>query len=250
MTLIAEPQTTSPPRPTQPPVAGRVALVGRSAVGAGICDQLETRGYVVRQAPDLAGARALLAGAEAVILLAPAGSEAQAARDCQRLSRRPGASVIVVYAGAQAGFAVDALEAGADDCVCAPVNPREVVARVRAALRRRALGERRSRLEQVGALVIDHVQMRVRLPDDRILSLTPAQFRLLGALARRQGAVVARETLVAEVLGEDSDSYDRAIDVQICRLRKRLAQVGLGKLISAMPGVGYRLSPAPDRVGP
>lgn len=239
MTLTATPRTT----PTSPPVVGRVAILGLSPIGGEIADQLQSRGFLTHSVGDLSGPGTR--DCDAVILLVAAGQEAAAAALCASLAAKPAFSVIAVYAGPGPGFAIDALDAGADDCLCAPVNPREVVARVRSALRRRALRDRRGRLERVDQFVIDHVRMRVQVGGDTALSLTPAQFRLLSALARRRGAVVERETLVAEVLGEHSESYDRAIDVQICRLRKRLARAGLDNLIAAIPGVGYRLATGP-----
>ena len=140
------------------------------------------------------------------------------------------------------------LEAGADDCLLAPHNPREVVARVRALIRRRDQGPApKARPSRLGAdCLVDPFNLRIRAPDGREASLTPLQHRLLSALMSRPGEVLSREYLMQQVLGEETDSFDRAIDVHVSRLKKRLAQVSDAELITSYRGVGYRLdAPAP-----
>ena len=85
------------------------------------------------------------------------------------------------------------------------------------------------------------MNLLVRAPNGRAVEITPLQHRLLSALLARAGEVVSREHLLTQVLGEDSDSFDRAIDVHVSRLKKRLAQVSEAELITAYRGVGYRL---------
>jgi two-component system OmpR family response regulator len=135
------------------------------------------------------------------------------------------------------------LEAGADDCLLAPHNPREVLARVRALLRRRDRSRAPSaRTHRVfDGHLLDAMKLIVRAPDGREVEITPLQQRLLSALLARPGEVVSREHLLAQVLGADTDSFDRAIDVHVSRLKKRLARVSEAELITAYRGVGYRL---------
>jgi DNA-binding response OmpR family regulator len=95
--------------------------------------------------------------------------------------------------------------------------------------------------ELVDGCHVDALNLVVRAADGRAVGITPLQHRLLEALLARPGEVVSREQLLAQVLGEDTDSFDRAIDVHVSRLKKRLAQVCENDLITAYRGVGYRL---------
>jgi two-component system OmpR family response regulator len=93
-------------------------------------------------------------------------------------------------------------------------------------------------------LQLDSINLVVRGPDGRAAGITPAQHRLLAALLARPREVVSREQLLDCVLGEETDSFDRAIDVHVSRLRKRLARVSDVDLITNYRGVGYRLEVA------
>ena len=169
------------------------------------------------------------------------------AQACGELSALGGPPILVLHPGDHPHDAAHMLEAGADDCLLAPQNPREVLARVRALIRRRD----RSRRPQSGpreladGCLLDGRRLVVRASDGRQVGLTPLQHRLLSALMARPGEVVSREHLLAHVLGENTDSFDRAIDVHVSRLKKRLAQVCEAELITAYRGVGYRLDLSP-----
>ena len=228
------------------PNATRVALIGPDALVLGLSEALERRGFAPRPSCDtMHGDADTFAGAcEALIFVARPGEEASAVRDCRRHAARFAGSMIVVYLGQDTSFAIDALDAGADDCVRAPVNPREVVARLRAALRRRRMASDSS-LQTFGEYSLDHVQLSVRAPNQADLHLTKAQSQLLRTLLGIPGRTVSRDELLAKVLGDESDSFDRAIDVQVCRLRKRLELIGLARLIETVPGVGYRIAKFP-----
>jgi two-component system OmpR family response regulator len=89
--------------------------------------------------------------------------------------------------------------------------------------------------------VFDAIHRRIEAPDGRAVELTQGQHRLLAALLARPGEVVSREELLGAVLGEETDSFDRAIDVHVSRLKKRLAQVIDADLIKSYRGVGYRM---------
>lgn len=203
---------------------------------------LEPRGYLVdrvAQLPDPLAPNAF----DVVILVLPASADGAVARSCNRLREAGGPMILVLHAGRDPGFAVHALEAGADDCLAAPHNPREVVARVRALLRRRSRAARRygGRHYVFDGCQLDSVNLVVRAADGREVEITPAQHRLLTVLLERPGEVVSRERLLDEVLGQASEAFDRAIDVHVSRLKKRLARVTDADLITSYRGVGYRL---------
>ncbi len=132
------------------------------------------------------------------------------------------------------------LELGADDYICKPFSPREVVARVKAVLRRTASVAAEP---ANGAPVIetDDAAMIVRLHGFR-LDLTPTEFRLFQALARRPGRVLSRSNLLDAVSDRDRDVFDRSVDSHIKNLRRKLAAAsGDQDVIHSIYGVGYRL---------
>lgn len=214
---------------------------GRKAGPCRTTGQLEPRGYELVRIPALP-LPAPLTQVDVIIFALPAPEADRIAAACAELARQGGPLTIVLADTADPNEAARLLEAGADDCLLAPHNPREVVARVRALLRRRE----RSRAQRpvtrtFDGCRLDAINLLVRAPDGQAVEITPLQNRLLAALLARPGEVVSREQLLAQVLGENSDSFDRAIDVHVSRLKKRLAQVSAADLITAYRGVGYRL---------
>jgi two-component system response regulator BaeR len=128
------------------------------------------------------------------------------------------------------------LDTGADDYLCKPFSPRELVARLKAILRRR-------RRDDAGppALAIDEAARSVRL-HGKPLALTPTEFALLAAMARRPGVIFSRAQLLDLVRGDDLDVTDRAIDSHVKNLRRKIAAVlPDADLVQSVYGVGYRV---------
>lgn len=149
--------------------------------------------------------------------------------------------VIVVSAMSEDVDKLSALRIGADDYVTKPFNPREVVARVGAVLRRiRPQGA--GGLRQ-GNLLLDPVARRVSA-DDRDAGLTDSEYRLLAVLMQHPGRAFSRAELLDAGL-EDSDALERTVDSHISHLRAKLAAVGAEARIVNLRGFGYRLDPAP-----
>lgn len=133
------------------------------------------------------------------------------------------------------------LELGADDYVPKPCSPRELVARIRAILRRSAGGENNRGPVQLGELVIDMAQRRATYKDKPI-PLTGTELSLLEMLARSAGEPVAKADIYPRILGRPMGRYDRAIDVHISAIRHKLAQEGVSDIaIESVRGVGYQL---------
>ena len=146
--------------------------------------------------------------------------------------------IIMLTAKGEEADIVTGLELGADDYLTKPFSPRVLLARIRAALRRRATappGE--TALLKVHQLVIDPGRHEVML-EDRPLDLTVTEFRLLHLLARRPGWVFTRSQIVNGVHGDDYPVSDRSVDVQVVSLRKKLGPYG--KYLETVRGVGYR----------
>lgn len=129
------------------------------------------------------------------------------------------------------------LEAGADDYVCKPFSPRELVARIKAILRRTGHNA------QASPVAIDEAAHRAEI-HGKPLDLTPTEFALLAALARRPGQVFSRAQLLDLAFGDSMDVTDRAIDSHIKNLRRKIEAVAPGaEPIHSIYGLGYRFDP-------
>lgn len=133
------------------------------------------------------------------------------------------------------------LELGADDYVTKPFNPRELMARIRAVLRR-AQGEPcPQRVIQVGDLTIDMDSYRVEVQDEPV-HLTPTEFNLLRALAENPDHTLTRLELIEKGLGYSYEGLERTVDSHIKNLRRKLEATGTADQIETVFGVGYRLA--------
>lgn len=155
------------------------------------------------------------------------------------LERTP---ILMLTARVQDHDKILGLELGADDYVTKPFNPREVVARVRAVLRRAHGEPARPRVLQVGGVAIDLDQHQVYVDGDPV-RLTPTEFSLLRALAEHPGHALTRLELIETGLGYGYEGLERTMDSHIKNLRRKLADAGAASdLIETVFGVGYRLS--------
>ena len=169
---------------------------------------------------------------------------------CRRLRAAPEWTALPVLMLTARGDDVDkivGLELGADDYLAKPFNPRELVARIRAVLRRGTGGAARARFS-AGALAIDYDAREVTLEGRRV-GLTHHEFELLAALARAGGRVLSREQLMDTLRGQAYEAFDRSIDVHVSKLRAKLERdPKTPRYIKTVRGVGYALvRPEPGR---
>jgi len=157
---------------------------------------------------------------------------------CRAIRREADTPVLMLTARTDDVDAIVGLELGADDYVTKPFNPRALMARVKAILRRTEATGRGGRPIEVGSLRIDPRRREVAV-GDRVVELPAREFDLLAALARDPGVVLSREDLLEDVWGTDFPGETRTVDVHVSELRRKLGDGGPS--IESVRGVGYRL---------
>ncbi|HEY7922132.1 MAG TPA: response regulator transcription factor [Vicinamibacteria bacterium] len=197
----------------------RILIIEDDAALAGLVrDYLKPFGYEVTPAPTAAeGLRRLPEGWSAVLLdvMLP---DLDGFEVCRRIRAGSDVPVLMLTARGQDEDRIVGLEIGADDYLPKPFNPRELLARLRAVLRRRESGRSQAAVLRFGRLEIDQDARAVRLDgEERVL--TSYQFDLLVALAESAGRVLGRETLMARAGHAPSEAFDRSIDVHVSRIR-------------------------------
>ncbi len=160
---------------------------------------------------------------------------------CQQMKSDPlikEIPIIIISAKGEESDVVIGLELGADDYLPKPFSPRELLARVKAVLRRGPINEEPNKKRiSIGDLVVDAVRHEVRLKG-ALINLTATEFKLLLQLAAQPGRAYTREQLLNRIVGRGVVVIDRNIDVHIRSLRKKLGHSG--QLIQTIRGVGYR----------
>jgi DNA-binding response OmpR family regulator len=165
----------------------------------------------------------------------------EVARTIRRESDLP---IIMLTARVEEEDRLHGLEIGADDYITKPFSPRELVARVRAVLRRteksRDAGD--AATFHAADLIIDATRMRItRATDDEAIDFTPTEFQLVAMLARHAGRVFTRAQLLDAVRGSAAEAFDRAIDSHIKNIRRKLrSEAGTREYIASVYGIGYR----------
>jgi DNA-binding response OmpR family regulator len=203
-------------------------------------------GFSVVTAKTAAEANALASGVDLVVLdlMLPDGSGFDLIRGW-RATARPMPIIVLSSRDAEADR-VASLESGADDYVTKPFSPREIVARVRAVLRRSAATTSSSRPERQAPPITADPRTRRALAAGRALDLTRVEFDLLATLLGSPGRVFTRAELIDRVWGDGFRITDRTIDSHVKALRKKIAEAGAEpSWIETVRGVGYRLSDEP-----
>jgi DNA-binding response OmpR family regulator len=209
-------------------------------------DYLAHEGFQVEHAADgdaaLAAARSSKPDLVVLDLRLPKRDGLDVARELRRFSEVP---IVMLTARGEEADRVAGLELGADDYMVKPFSPRELVARIRAVLRRTDATNRMAPdLREVGDLKLDVEKMRATMRGSPI-DLTPTEFQLLATLMRQPGRVFTRSQLLDAVHGVAFESYERAIDAHIKNIRKKIEVAPAEpRYILTVHGVGYRLTDA------
>ena len=160
---------------------------------------------------------------------------------CRALRTESDVATILVTTRTTEGDKLEGLAAGADDYVTKPFSPREVVARVRAVLRRtRAEADTPPRL-QSRSVLLDLASREVSVRG-RPVALTRAEFDLLAAFVRAPGRVFSRQELGQRAFGPDYDALDRTVDAHVMRLRRKIEDPAGEPLLVTIHGIGYKLA--------
>src|SRR5438128_5463258 len=163
--------------------------------------------------------------------------------DVTRALRAESAVPIVMLTGrSEESDKLVGLELGADDYVTKPFSPKELVARVRAVLRRTERPRTQSEVVTVGDVRLDLLRMKTTVAG-RAVDLTPTEFQLLAALAAEPGRVFTRAQLLDRIRGVAFESYERAIDAHVKNIRRKIEpDPGSPRYVETVYGVGYRFA--------
>jgi two-component system OmpR family response regulator len=198
---------------------------GYDAVGAASAAEMDRA--IATRAPDLIVLDLMMPGEDGLSV-------------CRRMAGK-GTPIVMLSAMGEDTDRIIGLELGADDYLAKPCNPRELLARVRAVLRRpreEAAGAGGPALHFAGWR-LDLLRRELTRPDGQPVSLSAGEFALLRAFAERPGRVMTRDQLLERARGAEADVFDRAMDVQISRLRKKLDDGSGLEMIQTLRGEGY-----------
>ena len=216
------------------------------AIAELIAVNLRHAGYTPVQAHDAASARQQIDSALPDLLLLdwmlPDSPGIDLARRLRADVRTRELPIIMLTARAQEGDKLTGFEIGADDYITKPFSPRELIARVKAMLRR-ASPMAADEAIAIGGLRLDPVTFRVTAGADPV-SLSPTEFRLLHYLMTQPDRVLSRARLLDAVWGDHVFIEERTVDVHIRRLRLALQPSGHDRLVETVRGGGYRMLPA------
>jgi two-component system OmpR family response regulator len=220
-----------------------------------LAEYLTRQGFVVRQAEDAAKARsALLEETPDLVLLDIMMPGEDGLSLCRHLSESKHLPVIMLTAKNEAMDRIVGLEIGADDYVAKPFEPRELVARIRSVLRRTAKAmpaADEDALYEFDGWKLDPLKRKLTDLEGTVVPISSAEFRLLVAFLTHPRQVLDRDRLLDMVQGREAHLFDRAIDHQVSRLRRKVEEDSRDpKLIQTVWGGGYRLAADVRRLPP
>lgn len=215
-----------------------------------LADSLGARGYRVETAASARDMDQILARTAVDLIILDVmmpGEDGLSA--CRRIARDDGPEIVLLSALGEEHDRILGLEVGAGHYLTKPCSPREILATVRAALRRRggaAVSEGHQHQYVFDGWRIDLASHELFDPEGVLVGLTDGEFAVLRVFIERPRRVLSREALLSAARGPDSDAYDRAIDVQVSRLRRKL-RAGADEIIRTVRNEGYLFVPRVSR---
>ncbi|RZV43832.1 MAG: response regulator transcription factor [Acidimicrobiia bacterium] len=208
-------------------------------------DYLHQAGFAVIEASDGASALSLARSEKPDMVVLDLGLPEMDGLDVtRRLRQSSSVPIIMLTARSEESDRIVGLELGADDYIVKPFSPKELVARIRAVLRRADATLGGGELIRAGAVTIDLPKMRVTVGDAEA-DLTATEFELLVTLARHPGRIYTRAQLLDALHGVSFESYERSVDAHIKNLRRKIeADPRRPQLLLTVYGVGYKFSDA------
>jgi DNA-binding response OmpR family regulator len=206
-------------------------------------DYLKAAGFAVLSARDGRAALDAVRSARPDLVVLDIGLPTLDGFDVTRAVRHESAvPIVMLTARADESDTLVGLELGADDYITKPFSPKELVARVRAVLRRAEGAHEAVEIVRVGDLELDLARMLTSVGGRRV-DLTPTEFRLLLELARQPGRVFTRSQLLSAVQGVAFESYERAIDAHVKNIRRKIEEDPRApRRLQTVFGVGYRMA--------
>ncbi len=236
------------------PAPTRLLLVDdEAALREPLAEYLSRQGFAVSQAASAAEARELLRAAPAELVLLDIMMPGEDGLSlCRHIAEAFAIPTILLTAKGEAMDRIVGLEIGADDYVVKPFEPRELVARIRSVLRRAQKGpamQAEEDLFEFEGWQLDPLKRRLTAPDGALVSISSAEFRLLMAFLEHPRQVLDRDRLLDMVQGREAHLFDRAIDNQISRLRRKIETDSRNPtLIQTVWGGGYMLAAEVRRI--
>jgi len=208
-------------------------------------DYLIEAGFAVVEASDGAGALAAARAEKPDMILLDLGLPGVDGLDVTRKLRASSAvPIIILTARSEETDRVVGLELGADDYVTKPFSPKELVARIRAVLRRADATLGGGDVIRAGDVTIDILKMKVEVGDEEV-ELTTSEFELLTTLARHPGRIYTRAQLLDEIHGISFESYERSIDAHVKNIRRKIEpDPRRPQYLLTVYGVGYKFADA------
>ncbi|HEV2573582.1 response regulator transcription factor [Methylocella sp. CPCC 101449] len=215
-----------------------------------VTQYLRRHGFQVSAAGDAKGAMELLQATQVDLLILDVMLPGRSGLDlCREIRATLSLPVIMLTARGDEDDRIVGLEVGADDYVTKPFSPRELLARIRAVLRRIRGDDKPGSIERDDVVRFDGWMLDLRRrelvsPSGTLVDLSTGEFDLLNAFIEHPNRILTRDALLEFAKARSADTTDRVIDVQVSRLRKKLAQESAERpLIKTVRGVGYMFAP-------
>ena len=206
-------------------------------------DYLEAAGYAVLTADDGISALRVVDESQPDLVILDLGLPGMDGLDvCRELRKKTDVPIIILTARGEESDKIVGLELGADDYITKPHSPKELVARVRAVLRRMEKSTSDEEIFRVGKVRFDVPKMRLTI-EETAIDLTPTEFALLLTLARQPGRIFTRSQLLDAIHGVAFESYERAIDAHIKNIRRKIEPDPREPMfVLTVYGVGYKFN--------